>query len=856
MNENERLKQQMEGAQQHEIKSKLQLQQQQQQQQPPEDGTQSPHLRTRGMYQKSQSFYTSSIRRKRLDSHELSLGGPLPRHPSHESRGIVPKSKSFDKSSSVNSSSRNSKVSKTSSILTPRFMPWAFSNISPRLIPSDVEELPLLDVSHAHNNNGHDPSKQRSGSNSAVVTADSSTHHENHHDNISSRHEHSNHATNDRRRLGGKQDNMFQQEGLLLQGTLKNMDKAGRVDATGYLPGTNSSAHSLKYSSHHVDEKEEEEEHDDDDYDSLSLTHKTTDEFHHDNYELPHIDRQFRSYPLDTIYHHHRFVDKNIILQSKTPPAHERSRSVDYLEDGEEHKFPSLLRSLSEVLKSPPRYGSTNTFTPYKYDEHEEEEEGDSMVFSPLVVSRSGGASNRQKSGRTLTSTPESDHGLMDDKLMMDPIPPRKKRSMRRRIYVLLTDPHSSILSALTTAVIFFMIICSNIVMVLQTLDQFEYTPSKCRFCDEYFEHMETDDMITNRLLLKIPKCECPPRPIPPVAQAENFIMCFFAAEWLMRLFTFEPLRGRDDPPRTFLQSFYDFYFEPHSVMDLLAFLPYFVEKYAARDTFMSFRLMRIFRVFQLIRLGQYNVTFCTLVNVLISSLPSINMLGIALIFGGVFFGTVVYWLERGEWKYTELLDPPEFAHVRIGKDGLTEELSPFRSIPGSFWWFIVTVTTVGYGDMVPTSALGKMVGSCAMLVGVLVIAFPVSVFSELWSKELEAHGAYRSPDDDDDDDISTRDEDFENVHHSLEHDMDPPKIISAVVDTSQIEDYGHSVSHEEPSVHSIVFKPRDDPPFSPQVEMDMTNLQAIRHYMSVIDDAQQKIKTLLEKIDATESRQ
>lgn len=63
-----------------------------------------------------------------------------------------------------------------------------------------------------------------------------------------------------------------------------------------------------------------------------------------------------------------------------------------------------------------------------------------------------------------------------------------------------------------------------------------------------------------------------------------------------------------------------------------------------------------------------------------------------------------------------------------------------FRSIPTAVWWFIVTATTVGYGDCYPTSTAGQWCAAAAMLVGILVIAFPVSIFSELWSEEVKAN--------------------------------------------------------------------------------------------------------------------
>jgi len=68
-------------------------------------------------------------------------------------------------------------------------------------------------------------------------------------------------------------------------------------------------------------------------------------------------------------------------------------------------------------------------------------------------------------------------------------------------------------------------------------------------------------------------------------------------------------------------------------------------------------------------------------------------------------------------------------------------EQSPFSSIPETFWWSWVTMTTVGYGDMYPTTRMGKTLGMIIMLFGILVIALPITVigsnFATVYNKQL-----------------------------------------------------------------------------------------------------------------------
>ena len=65
-------------------------------------------------------------------------------------------------------------------------------------------------------------------------------------------------------------------------------------------------------------------------------------------------------------------------------------------------------------------------------------------------------------------------------------------------------------------------------------------------------------------------------------------------------------------------------------------------------------------------------------------------------------------------------------------------EVSPFNSIPRCFWWVVVTATTVGYGDMYPTTAGGKIIATITMIAGLLILALPITIVGANFAMEYE----------------------------------------------------------------------------------------------------------------------
>ena len=149
--------------------------------------------------------------------------------------------------------------------------------------------------------------------------------------------------------------------------------------------------------------------------------------------------------------------------------------------------------------------------------------------------------------------------------------------------------------------------------------------------------------------------------------------------------------------PRQYAWSFF-------GVVDLLAILPSFIGLFTSANYLMVIRVLRLLRVFRVLKLSHFLDETDTLVSALRSSRRKIMVFLFTVLALVLVMGTLMYLIEGEE--------------------------NGFTSIPRSVYWAIVTLTTVGYGDITPHTILGQIVASLIMIMGYGIIAVPTGVFS------------------------------------------------------------------------------------------------------------------------------
>jgi voltage-gated potassium channel len=170
---------------------------------------------------------------------------------------------------------------------------------------------------------------------------------------------------------------------------------------------------------------------------------------------------------------------------------------------------------------------------------------------------------------------------------------------------------------------------------------------------------------------------------------AELFITGLFTIEYLLRLYSARR-------PGRYAISFY-------GIVDLLAIIPGYASLFFPGLHFLgTIRILRVLRIFRILKLVQFMGEGSNLWKALMRSRHKITVFLTTVLTVVVIVGSLMYVIEGEETGFT--------------------------SIPTSIYWAIVTMTTVGYGDIAPKSPLGQLVASLLMIIGYGIIAVPTGI--------------------------------------------------------------------------------------------------------------------------------
>jgi len=178
---------------------------------------------------------------------------------------------------------------------------------------------------------------------------------------------------------------------------------------------------------------------------------------------------------------------------------------------------------------------------------------------------------------------------------------------------------------------------------------------------------------------------------------SEWIITILFSIEYIARIISVKK-------PLNYITSFY-------GIIDLLSTVPKYLSiLFSGTHALVALRALRLLRVFRILKLGRYLGASNTLVSALKASRAKISVFLFAVLIVAIILGTIMYMIEGEE--------------------------NGFTNIPKSVYWCIVTLTTVGFGDIAPQTPLGQFIAALVMILGYGIIAVPTGIVSAEYTSQ------------------------------------------------------------------------------------------------------------------------
>ncbi len=192
--------------------------------------------------------------------------------------------------------------------------------------------------------------------------------------------------------------------------------------------------------------------------------------------------------------------------------------------------------------------------------------------------------------------------------------------------------------------------------------------------------------------------------------------VCVFATEYILRVWSAVEMPQFARPIIGRLRYVFSFF----ALIDLLAILPFFLHAFGTFDL-RFVRALRLMRLMRVLKLGRYSESLALLTKVVRSKREDILVSLFVIILMLVLSSSLMYFLEN------------------------EQQPDKFPNIPASLWWGVATLTTVGYGDVYPITAAGKVCSAVIALLGIGLVALPSGLIVAGFVEELQARKEQRT---------------------------------------------------------------------------------------------------------------